>query len=111
MSNANTNPQVPPALMTLSLHYPVPNREEDQTWALGRNGWTKATGLSLFVADHANAVSFVRMEPYNSRGNISRCALDVPLHADTLQKLGEKFLALADHVRRTQHPQPAPVCA
>jgi hypothetical protein len=94
---------------TLRVDYPhVANRDE-MPMALGRNDWFNTIALCIMPMDHPQLTrKLVRLEPFNSRGNIGRCAIELPLDARVLREIGEKLLELADYAHFQGINAPAP---
>lgn len=94
---------------TLRVDYPLAANRDVMPMALGRNDWFKTIGLNIMTMDQLPGSQLVRLEPFNSRDLIGRCAIDVPLDERVLREIGEKFIQLADHVKATAAaaaPQP-----
>lgn len=48
---------------------------------LGRNGYGKMYGMNTYPVKGCSDVPYVWMEPINSKGNVARCYMQIPINA------------------------------
>lgn len=46
---------------------------------IGRNGFGKQTGIEIQSNQAANPIQVVTLSPINSKGNVARCMIDLPV--------------------------------
>ncbi len=78
---------------SLTVDFPPVANRDDMMDALGRNDWFRSIGLHILPMESQRRI---RLEPVNSRGNIGRCAIELPLDEKVLRAVAAKLLDLAD---------------
>ena len=81
------------------MHEQIDFQSKDLTY-LGRNGAGKMYGMAMWNVDKCADVPYVWIEPINSKGDVARCHMQIPMAA--IPELVNKLMQFYQEAQRSQ---------